>query len=144
MYPSLQRLHRPPFGKQRRTLAPCSALWLVSPNTMLCFVDHDDDMGYPVLCRCYKMPRLLPIGARGPFAVAIATEHIRTAVAGKRGSTEPQSEELWPLEVMAQVRNIVPRSVWLAVQSRCQIKSNRHGLMGSGFSLRFSAAHAGF
>ena len=68
------------------------------------FEDHDNDKDYLVLYRCYKMPRLLPIGARGPFAVAIATEHVRTAVAGKGASTEPQAEELWPLEVMAQVR----------------------------------------
>lgn len=58
------------------------------------------------------MPRLLPVGARGPYAVAVATEHIRTAVAGKGASTEPQAEELWPLEVMAQVSKIVLRSGW--------------------------------
>eukprot|EP00904_Undaria_pinnatifida_P013309 jgi/Undpi1/9108/HiC_scaffold_26.g11566.m1 len=55
------------------------------------------------LLLCYKMPRLLPIGTRGPYAVAIATEHIRTVVAGKDATAEPPVEELWPLEVMAQV-----------------------------------------
>lgn len=92
------------------------------------------------------MPRLLPIGARGPFAVAIATEHIRTAVAGKDASPEPQAEELWPLEIMAQVRKVVLRSVWLAEQSRCRIKSSWRGLIWVPLfaSLRCSAANASF
>lgn len=99
----------------------------------LLFEDDDNHMGYLVLFRCYKMPRLLPIGARGPYDVAIATEHIRTAVAGKGASTESQAEELWPLEVMAQVSKIDLRSDWLAEQSRYRTKSSRHGLMGSAF-----------
>lgn len=43
------------------------------------------------------MPRMLPIGGRGPYAVGIATEHIRAPVATS------SEEELWPLELMAQV-----------------------------------------
>lgn len=111
----------PPFGKQRRTLAPCGRALAgePAPRSEILFQDHDNDKGHLVLCRCYQMPRLLPIGARGPFAVAIATEHIRTAVAGKDASPEPQAEELWPLEIMAQVRKVVLRSVSLAEQSKC-------------------------
>lgn len=51
------------------------------------------------------MPRMLPVGGRGPYAVGIATEHIRTPVAapGEDGEATPAEEELWPLELMAQV-----------------------------------------
>ena len=52
------------------------------------------------------MPRILPLGGRGPYAVGIATEHIRTpvpAVGEADGSAAPREEELWPLELMAQV-----------------------------------------
>lgn len=56
------------------------------------------------LSRCYQMPRMLPIGGRGPYDVGIATEHIRTPVAAPVGDSEvaPAEEELWPLELMAQ------------------------------------------
>lgn len=52
------------------------------------------------------MPRILPIGGRGPYAVGIATEHIRTPVATAGDGSDHAStskEELWPLELMAQV-----------------------------------------
>lgn len=52
------------------------------------------------------MPRMLPVGGRGPYAVGIATEHIRTPVAAAvegAQTTTPSEEELWPLELMAQV-----------------------------------------
>lgn len=51
------------------------------------------------------MPRILPIGGRGPYAVGIATEHIRTPVAtvGEADGNTPSEGELWPLELMAQV-----------------------------------------
>lgn len=51
------------------------------------------------------MPRILPVGGRGPYAVGIATEHIRTPVAtvGEGAKATPSEEELWHLEVMAQV-----------------------------------------
>lgn len=48
------------------------------------------------------MPKLLPVGGRGPFAVGIATEHIRTPCP----EMETFDEELWPLELMAQVLHI--------------------------------------
>lgn len=52
------------------------------------------------------MPRLLPVGGRGPYTVGIATEHIRTPVsaAGEGPKATPSEDELWPLELMAQVR----------------------------------------
>lgn len=51
------------------------------------------------------MPRLLPVGGRGPYAVGIATEHIRTPVAalGDGAKATASEEELWPLELMVQV-----------------------------------------
>lgn len=52
------------------------------------------------------MPRLLPIGGRGPYAVAIATEHIRTAVDGDDAAIDASEKELWPLELMAQVMEL--------------------------------------
>lgn len=54
------------------------------------------------------MPRILPVGGRGPYAVGIATEHIRTPVTavGEGAQTIPSEEELWPLELMAQVSEI--------------------------------------
>lgn len=61
--------------------------------------------------RCYQMPRLLSVGGRGPYAVAITTEHIRTAVDVDGAKTSAKEEELWPLELMAQVSNIKRLSV---------------------------------
>lgn len=58
------------------------------------------------------MPRLLPIGGRGPYAVGIATEHIRTPVAavGDNNAAAPIVDELWPLELMAQVSRFIQDS----------------------------------
>lgn len=58
------------------------------------------------------MPRMLPLGGRGPYAVGIATEHIRTPVAAVGevdGNATPSEEELWPLELMAQVSYLFQR-----------------------------------
>lgn len=49
------------------------------------------------------MPCLFPIDARGPCAVAIATEHIRTTVDNPGTKMAAGQEELRPLELMAQV-----------------------------------------
>ncbi|CAB1111999.1 unnamed protein product [Ectocarpus sp. CCAP 1310/34] len=64
------------------------------------------------LLLCYHLPRVLPVGGRGPYAVGIATEHIRTpvAAAGDDAKSSPSEEELWPLELMAQVFYPVERS----------------------------------
>ncbi|CAM9464950.1 unnamed protein product [Hapterophycus canaliculatus] len=66
------------------------------------------------LVLCYMMPRLLPIGGRGPYAVGIATEHIRTPVAAVgdnfANGAAPSVEELWPLELMALVFYPVEKS----------------------------------
>lgn len=56
------------------------------------------------------MPRMLPVGGRGPYAVGIATEHIRTPVAtvgDGDGNAFPSEEELWPLELMVQVSCLI-------------------------------------
>ncbi|CAM9231779.1 unnamed protein product [Ectocarpus sp. 13 AM-2016] len=64
------------------------------------------------LLLCYHLPRVLPVGGRGPYAVGIATEHIRTpvAAAGDDAKSSPSEEELWPLELMAQVFYPVEKS----------------------------------
>eukprot|EP00903_Cladosiphon_okamuranus_P017572 g16185.t1 len=65
------------------------------------------------LLLCYQMPRMLPLGGRGPYAVGIATEHIRTPVAGVGevgDNATPSEEDLWPLELMAQVFYPVEKS----------------------------------
>ncbi|CAM9150551.1 unnamed protein product [Scytosiphon promiscuus] len=63
------------------------------------------------LLLCYWMPRLLPMGGRGPYAVGIATEHIRTPVGdNSTNGACPDVEELWPLELMAQVFYPVEKS----------------------------------
>lgn len=52
------------------------------------------------------MPKLLPVGGRGPYAVGIATEHIRTPSSGTSANgtgAADKEAELWPLELMAQV-----------------------------------------
>lgn len=49
------------------------------------------------------MPKLFPISARGPYAVAIATEHIRTPVENPGTKMAAGQEECRPLELMAQV-----------------------------------------
>lgn len=56
--------------------------------------------------RCYQVPQILPVGGRGPYAVGIATEHIRTPVATVSegdGDSLPSEGEHRPLELMAQV-----------------------------------------
>ncbi|CAM9163702.1 unnamed protein product [Pylaiella littoralis] len=64
------------------------------------------------LLLCQQMPRLLPVGGRGPYAVGIATEHIRTPVAalGDGAKATASEEELWPLELMVQVFYPVEKS----------------------------------
>lgn len=62
------------------------------------------------------MPKLLPVGGRGPYAVGIATEHVRTPSSGastdEKDAQEKESE-LWPLELMAQVMvdTLLPESL---------------------------------
>ena len=49
---------------------------------------------------------MLPVGSRGPFAVGIATEHIRHSHASINGdllTTDTEEADRWPLELMVQV-----------------------------------------
>ncbi|CAM9457447.1 unnamed protein product [Ascophyllum nodosum] len=58
------------------------------------------------LILCYEIPGMLPVGSRGPFAVGIATEHIRHSHASINGdllTTDTEEADRWPLELMVQV-----------------------------------------
>lgn len=113
-------------GAMLNTLSSFCTPSLAPRTTFLCFFltrrveTACDKPGSPMTCvllplstisrRCYHLPRVLPVGGRGPYAVGIATEHIRTPVAavGDDAKPSPSEEELWPLELMAQV--IYPRT----------------------------------
>lgn len=72
------------------------------------------------------MPKLLPARGRGPYEVAIATEHIRTPVAENGAFNGAEEKEgFGPLELIAQVRNVFGQVWVLSVFGDCTALCNR-------------------
>lgn len=90
---------RPPRGNLERLRGSMAVMYFCALEDLYILACRLLSYMY-FLHRCYHLPKLLPVHGRGPFEVAIATEHIRTPIA----AIGAKEDEQRPLELMAQVR----------------------------------------